>query len=557
MSVFRSLAPCNSLQRFLARTFLVFALLLGSGAALGLPGKASAESSIYYTWPPSPSGTVGYAYPSIQMKVKFDGMPLQRALMTLNGASVPVKYDADRSVFVYQPTAPLAPGGYNVKLSLEWKGYEPQTYTWAFSVKNGAVETLPAVTAAHSEALKAVNDIRRQLGLPQVELNGQLNLAAQYHADYQRLNGQITHTETPGKPGFTGASLGERLQYAGYANESAAEDISQQENATPTKAVDDLYDAPYHRMPFLDPALTEIGYAQAGPYHVLLFGFAEERSQSTVVITPGEGDRGVPVSWNGNELPDPLRVHPGTRYPVGYPILLGVYGSGVDKAVLQDAELTGPDGTRVPLLRSSASNDDRLTTQMLLIPQHPLEAGQRYKANVRFQVQYEDGRSEWKEQAWTFATEAKPGAGRLALHGGASVPAAPIAQPRHVFTFGLDASSYTLDGVRAPLLVKPFIRDGISYLAVRDIGQALGASIDWDNAKRAAVYLKDGQKILFYVDRPYYEVNGQAYYTDTPAQLAFRETDNPRTVVPVRLLANLLGGTVDYDDPTRTVRITY
>ncbi|WNQ13648.1 stalk domain-containing protein [Paenibacillus aurantius] len=521
---------------------------------------ASAQSATFYTWPASPSGSVGVAKPVVQMKVKYTGLEVTSYSMMLNGAPVPVQYDEMSGRFQYSPKENLAPGGYAVGFQLQFKGYQPKKYAWTFTVVPGAVQAFPAWEESQLEALRAVNDIRRQLGLSEVVLNNNLNLSAAAHARYQDKQGIITHEETAGKEGFTGQTLSQRIAYFGYSNDSAAEDISQQTSTSPTEAVDSLFDAPYHRIPFLDPGLKEIGYGQQGSFHVLLFGIEGARKSGVeTVVSPAGNQRGVAAGWNGHEIPDPLRLHGQAAYPVGYPIMAGFYSPDFKEVRLAGASLADSSGRDIELLLNSPAGDTHLTNQLLLLPAKPLQAGETYRVKLRAVIGKQDGSEEAVDREWTFTTESLSGDGRKVLHPPipSDLASSTTGHTGHTVTFGLDDSTYVVDQTRLPMTVKPLLLYGFSYLAIRDLEKALGARVEWDDTRKAAVYTKNNRTVVFYVNRSSYEINGTAYPTDTPARLTDVGTDNPRTMVPVRLLSDLLGCQVDYIDATRTVKITY
>jgi uncharacterized protein YkwD len=61
-----------------------------------------------------------------------------------------------------------------------------------------------------------INYRRSQLGVPAVTENALINNAAQGHSEYLRTNNLMSHDQVAGRPGFTGATLGDRLKAAGY-----------------------------------------------------------------------------------------------------------------------------------------------------------------------------------------------------------------------------------------------------------------------------------------------------------------------------------------------------
>ncbi|WP_148449914.1 CAP domain-containing protein [Gorillibacterium timonense] len=342
--------------------------------------------------------------PDIQMKMSYSGLELSGYSMSLNKKKVAASYNRKTESFTYTPSSDLAPGKHEVSLKIEFKGYTPKTYNWSFTVKPNAVAAASADDSSQKEALKAINSLRKSAGLSPVVLNEKLNLTASTHAKYQSVHGVLSHLETPGKKGFTGRSLAERASYFGYSSNRIYEDISMQSDTSAAKTVSDLYDAPYHRIPFLDPDLKEIGYGRSGSYHVLLFGAGESKTAPVPVVSPvGES---VPASWNGHESPDPLRIHTGISYPIGYPIMAGVYGYGITKVVPVEGSLIEKSTSkRVSLQTNGADKDSHLSREVLYLPATPLKAGTVYQMKVVMKAYLSDGSSKLYSKQWTFQTK--------------------------------------------------------------------------------------------------------------------------------------------------------
>ncbi|HWJ94550.1 MAG TPA: CAP domain-containing protein, partial [Telluria sp.] len=55
-----------------------------------------------------------------------------------------------------------------------------------------------------------INYRRSQIGMAQLSPNATIDIAAKGHSEYQRINNTVTHTQTAGKQGFTGATLLDR-----------------------------------------------------------------------------------------------------------------------------------------------------------------------------------------------------------------------------------------------------------------------------------------------------------------------------------------------------------
>lgn len=534
-----------------------FAALLLAAALYVLPAPAANAFGFYYT--AFPQGTVGLAKPEIGMTIMLDeNIQLRSYHLYLNDREVPVFYNNSTNKFSYTPDKQLAPGSYAAKLEIEYEGYMPIAESWSFSVAKNGISELPSTyTGEQQTGLAAVNDYRLIYGLPQLTMNATLAAAAEKHAQYLNNNNvnpsEVSlHDENALLPGYIGADLGQRAQYVGY-NDGIAEDVSYNSGSL-VESVDSLFDAPYHRIPFLDPATKEIGIAKEGEYVVIEFGVDRTKSPE-LLVTPAPGDAYVPTSFDGHESPDPLRTHPASSYPVGYPIMASVSGMNVKSVSLQSAKLTDANGAEAKLIVNVPGSDDHLDHEMIFMPEKPLAYDATYTASVKVTAQLADGTNKPFEKTWSFHTEPSDGFGKKKLHAYAADYKRNMTAEtgvKHMVAFGLDGSSYVLDNVTFPMRVKPYIENGSSYLWIRDLAAALGAKVEWDDANKAAIYTKGDRTIKFYTTKSLYAVNGVEHPTDVPAKLI-----NNNTMVPVRLLSETLGAKVDYIESSRTVLLTY
>ncbi len=115
----------------------------------------------------------------------------------------------------------------------------------------------------------------------------------------------------------------------------------------------------------------------------------------------------------------------------------------------------------------------------------------------------------------------------------------------------LGKTDYTLNGETKTMDVAPIIRNSRTMLPVRYVAEALGASIDWDGATSTATLKTADTEIKITVGAATATVNGQSVTLDSPAFI-----ENSRTYMPVRFVAETLGGTVAWDGATSTATIT-
>lgn len=98
--------------------------------------------------------------------------------------------------------------------------------------------------------------------------------------------------------------------------------------------------------------------------------------------------------------------------------------------------------------------------------------------------------------------------------------------------------------------VKPTIYDNRVYVPIRKTCEYLGIDVQY-NANEGKMYFIKGSNVVSHVKgTSAVEVNGQYVYFDTPSL-----NINGSTLMPIRMLAESLGTTVTWDDPTKTVYI--
>ena len=112
-------------------------------------------------------------------------------------------------------------------------------------------------------------------------------------------------------------------------------------------------------------------------------------------------------------------------------------------------------------------------------------------------------------------------------------------------------TEYTLNGETKTMDVAPIIINDRTMLPVRYVAEALGAEIGWDGATSTATLKTADTEIKITVGAAEAIVNGQAVKLDSPAVI-----EKDRSFMPVRFVAETLGGTVAWDGATSTATIT-
>ena len=175
-----------------------------------------------------------------------------------------------------------------------------------------------------------INYRRAQAGVPAVAEQAQINNAALGHSEYLRANNLMSHDQVAGKQGFTGATLRDRLNNAGYTvpfnGYAFGEVISGTTNRSGAYMADELITAIFHRFVIFEPKFREIGTGAATSsngynYFTADFatrgGFGPGIAANALVTWPFSGQTQVtPNFMSDTEDPDPVA----NLNEVGYPI---------------------------------------------------------------------------------------------------------------------------------------------------------------------------------------------------------------------------------------------
>ena len=107
------------------------------------------------------------------------------------------------------------------------------------------------------------------------------------------------------------------------------------------------------------------------------------------------------------------------------------------------------------------------------------------------------------------------------------------------------------NGEAKALDVPAQIIDSRTMVPLRAIFEALGATVEWDDATKTVTSKKDDTTVKLTIGTPAINVNGADKALDVAAQIV-----ESRTMVPARAVAEAYGCEVAWDDATKTVTIT-
>lgn len=250
-----------------------------------------------------------------------------------------------------------------------------------------------------------INYRRSQIGVPAVTQNAQIDNAALGHSEYQRINNLMSHDQEPGRQGFTGADLGDRLAAAGYTLDrnrgfAYGEVISGTNNRSGFFMVEELITAIYHRFVVFEPMFRELGTGvatSASGYNYFTADFASRNgygpgiARGTIVTWPFNGQTGVPANFFSNtEQPDPVP----DRNEVGYPVSVH---ANLDATLAVTSFTVRPrGGAALQVLRVDPLGSK---TAASIVPLLPLRAATTYEVEFTGTV---NGAA--VTRAWSFTT---------------------------------------------------------------------------------------------------------------------------------------------------------
>ena len=96
----------------------------------------------------------------------------------------------------------------------------------------------------------------------------------------------------------------------------------------------------------------------------------------------------------------------------------------------------------------------------------------------------------------------------------------------------------------------PTIIDGRTLVPVRAIFEALGATVEWDNATRTATGTRGEDVVSVQIGHTTAYINGEEKTLDVPAQII-----NNRTMVPARFVSEALGCKVTWYGKSKTAAV--
>lgn len=125
----------------------------------------------------------------------------------------------------------------------------------------------------------------------------------------------------------------------------------------------------------------------------------------------------------------------------------------------------------------------------------------------------------------------------------------------HTITLQIGSPYLTVDGVRSAIDsngTTPILLRNRTMLPIRAVMEAMGGEVDWDGATRVVTVRLDGKALRLQIGNPFAWDGGAFYPLDSPPVLW-----NDRTLLPVRVVVEYFGGTVEWQGDTGTVVVRY
>jgi hypothetical protein len=340
-----------------------------------------------------PQGELLIAKPEIRMELRPEsGREIVGVELRVNGQREPAQFDPTSGTLSYLTPKPLPTGPVEFGVTLTMDDRARLGKRWIATIQPNALPDYLEPDSDATKSLIVMNGLRRRAGLPEAELNRCLTTAAELHARYLYSNGQRGHRQSPDRPGFIGETLRDRLMRLGWnagGIEATVHDVDD-----PTFALESIFDAPYHRLAFLQPGKLTVGFGAEGETTTLVCNMNRERA---VVLSPRMGETGVPTAWINNESPNPVRFFPNAERRLGYPIV--IRENGVTTPLKVESVTLACEGKTVQTYVVDGVCDQNLLGAAFIIPTQPLARGADYTVTARYRV---DG--DLETRSWTFST---------------------------------------------------------------------------------------------------------------------------------------------------------
>lgn len=436
--------------------------------------------------------------------------------------------------------------------------------------QNAPLEIAAATTATESNAysdgavraMNFINEVRKKVGVQPLRLDRALVKSAENHALFLKTNNEHGHTETTGKPQFTGERSTDRAKAAGFDTSKTGvwEDIAFGD-IIPENAMSVLLDAPLHRTSLIWPHMTLFGFGYNDHASVVNLG-SPYNGHGEAAVYPYDGQTGVDIGFYGHENPNPLE------------------GFGVDKsgyvisyvgnvASLSDikASLTDSKGNSLDFFKLKQGQ-----FAWHIIPKQELAYNETYTVTVENKtwsfttVKDKETQSQqlmqWREQA-DLEREAEKIKQREIQR--QNILKSLENPPRQ---FSSTDVGIRINGKYVEVTPKARIIDGVTFIPLRGVFEALGASVRWSPPPSSSISALTGERVpvtskgnvkiyknAISVNLSIGENHASIGNKSVQLDIAPFLSEEGSTYVPLRFASEALGAEVTWEADTMTASI--
>jgi len=97
----------------------------------------------------------------------------------------------------------------------------------------------------------------------------------------------------------------------------------------------------------------------------------------------------------------------------------------------------------------------------------------------------------------------------------------------------------------------------VVLLPIRAVVETLGGTVYWDVTDRQVILLLGNTTIDLWIGNDTAVVNSMSNFIDPSNDKIVPEIINSRTMLPLSFVSNSLGATIDWNETTQTITITY
>ena len=129
-------------------------------------------------------------------------------------------------------------------------------------------------------------------------------------------------------------------------------------------------------------------------------------------------------------------------------------------------------------------------------------------------------------------------------------PASAVQPDTPTIRLTLGSTNASVGGTATKLDAAPIALNGVTYLPLKFVSDAIKGNVAWDNTTKRATFLRGDKLLELWLDQKGYVINGKR---ETAAAAPIIR--NGRTLVPVRLVSEQLGLKVHYDAAQKIITI--